>query len=850
MSSIIEGSPKDKSFDNIPQELKGQQIWVLWKKEQRGDKETKIPYQPSGVKAKSNDPSTWSSWGEVLGAYAKGGFDGVGACVVSPYVFVDLDKCFEGGKLKSYAREIVEKFSSYTEISPSGNGLHIICRGRKPEGGNRNTELGIEVYDKGRYFTFTGKVIEGLNEIREATEALNWLQEAYLGKEKRSEGKASKGKASIVEKKKKTECTNQAVVTQAVVTDKPQTDDKIVLERLQLEYPEALDLLAGDMAGYPSASERDQALCNYLALCSTGKTRDEIEAQIIRIIRNSGANREKWSPEHFDHYIRPTVGKAIAFAIRKEEEFTAGSGRSSIATKTFKWLINNYELWYDQNNHAYITAGGRDLRIGSKEFRVWLHNLYQELYNRTLPPAAFRELQDNLEARALNGRMFQTHKRVAWQDGKIYFDLGHNSAHTHKYVEISREGWKVVDSVTVSSGPVKFIRTQDMLPLPEPQKGGDWKGLLQLINTSHEGKVLILAWLLQGLWETRGHYTHLFLSGIQGTGKSFTMSLLKGIIDPSTKIGRSFDKINSVYDLGLASTTERILSFDNVSHIPGEISDALCTASRGGVIARRELYKAADEISFQVHFPAIFTGINVIRSRPDLLDRLIVVTMEPLEEVEGEEVLLERFEEILPQILGLLCDAAACGLRNLKTTERVRDVRMVDFCHWVCACVSEGGLPFTPEEFLEIYRDSIRQERVEALDGLGSLLIDVAKPRAPWTVQASGLLEELRYYKETNHELYGDFKVPQDAKGFGQWLNRNIPVLKAHGLIVKKEHRKAGTFYKLELDMEAAGQEAAGQEAAGNSCCPQTREELESELKRRGLAGVEMDEFETDESSS
>jgi len=759
----------------------------------------------------------------------------VGACVVSPYVFIDLDKCFDGDKLKPYAREIVERFSSYTEISPSGNGLHIICKGKKPEGGNRNTELGIEAYDRARYFTFTGKVIEGVNEIREATEALTWLQETYLEKEKRSEGKASNGKASIVEKKKKTECTNQAVVT-----DKPQPDDKIVLERLQLEYPEALDLLAGDMAGYPSASERDQALCNYLALCSTGRTKDEIEAQIIRIIRNSGANREKWSPEHYDHYIRPTVGKAIAFAIRKEEEFTVGSGRSSIATKTFKWLINNYELWYDQNNHAYITAGGRDLKIGSKEFRVWLHNLYHELYNRTLPPAAFRELQDNLEARALNGRMYQTHKRVAWQDGKIYFDLG------HKYVEISREGWKVVDSV-----PVKFIRTQDMLPLPEPQAGGDWIGMLQLINTSHEGKVLILAWLLQGLWETRGHYTHLFLSGIQGTGKSFTMSLLKRIIDPSTKIGRSFDKINSIYDLGLASTTERILSFDNVSHIPEEISDALCTASRGGVIARRELYKAADEISFQVHFPAIFTGINAIRSRPDLLDRLIVVTMEPLEEVEGEENLMRRFQDMLPQTLGLLCDAAACGLRNYESTEYVRDVRMVDFCHWVCACASEGVMPFSPEEFLRIYRDSIRKERVEALDGLGALLIDVAKPRAPWTVQASDLLEELRDYKETNHKLYGDVKIPQDSRGLGLWLNRNIPVLRAHGLIVEKEYREAGTFYRLELDMDKQETgNSCNQEAAGNSCCPQTQEELESELRKRGLAsGYETSIFSAAETS-
>lgn len=825
MSSIIEYNPiADKCFDNIPQELKGQQIWVLWKKEKRGDKETKIPYQPSGVRAKSNDPSTWSSWGEVLGAYAKGGFDGVGACVVSPYVFVDLDKCFEGGKLKSYAREIVEKFSSYTEISPSGNGLHIICRGRKPEGDNRNTELGIEAYDKGRYFTFTGRVIEGLNEIMEATEALVWLQETYLG------GKAGQTTLTAVAEKLPASTPAAPQPSSKPVkhpakpdglqpADKLQPDDKIVLERLKLRYPEALELLDGGMGGYPSASERDQALCNWLARCSTGKTREMKMEQIIRIIRNSGAYRDKWNPEHYDHYIKPTVEKALD-SLEKDEKKKS----TSIATRVFKWLVSNFELWYDQNNHAYITAKGKDLRISSREFRTWLLNMYQKINDRTLPSAAFREIQENLEARALNGRMYQTHKRVAWQDGKIYWDLG------HRYVEIDREGWKVVDSV-----PVKFIRTQDMLPLPEPQAGGDWNRMLQLINTSHEGKVLILAWLLQGLWETGGHYTHLFLSGVQGTGKSFTMSLLKGIIDPSTKVGRSLDKMNSIYDLGLAATTERVLTFDNVSNITEEFSDAFCQASKGGVIARRELYKAAEEISFWVHFPAIFTGINAIRSRPDLLDRLIVVTMEPLDEVEGEEILMRKFQEILPQILGLLCDAAACGLRNYESTEYVKDVRMVDFCHWVCACASEGVMPFSSDEFLEIYRNSIRKERVEALDGLGSLLIDVAKPRAPWTVQASDLLEELREYKKTRERLYGDVKVPQDSRGLGLWLNRNIPVLKAHGLIVEKEYRKAGTYYRLELDMD--------KQETGNSCCPQTQEELESELKRRGLAEVEMDEL-------
>ena len=92
-----------------------------------------------------------------------------------PFVGIDLDKCrdAETGKTEDWAQKVIDDLNSYTEISPSGTGYHIIVKGKMPEdGANRKGRL--EVYEKGRYFTVTGDHVEGTPEaINERQEALN-----------------------------------------------------------------------------------------------------------------------------------------------------------------------------------------------------------------------------------------------------------------------------------------------------------------------------------------------------------------------------------------------------------------------------------------------------------------------------------------------------------------------------------------------------------------------------------------------------------------------------------------------------------------------------------------------------
>ena len=149
--------------ENIPQELKDQTQWTMWRRETCDGKPAKVPYQPNGNKAKSNDASTWSTFNTVLSTFQDiGGFDGI--CWMMPVkpsdiIFIDIDHCIKDGIIEPWALEIIEQFNSYTERSQSGNGLHILIRGKKPIKRCRKHGSLYEIYDCLRPCYLTGDVV-------------------------------------------------------------------------------------------------------------------------------------------------------------------------------------------------------------------------------------------------------------------------------------------------------------------------------------------------------------------------------------------------------------------------------------------------------------------------------------------------------------------------------------------------------------------------------------------------------------------------------------------------------------------------------------------------------------------
>ena len=154
------------SLEDIPAELRESQQWVCWRPERRGDKSTKVPVNArTGEPASSTDPATWSSFDDAIVALGRYSCDGVGFVFsqTDPYAGVDLDACVDQeNRLGRTAKKIVESFDTYTEVSPSGAGLHCILRGRVPAGARKQAVLDgqkVEVYSQGRFFCTTGLCI-------------------------------------------------------------------------------------------------------------------------------------------------------------------------------------------------------------------------------------------------------------------------------------------------------------------------------------------------------------------------------------------------------------------------------------------------------------------------------------------------------------------------------------------------------------------------------------------------------------------------------------------------------------------------------------------------------------------
>ncbi|PEQ00044.1 phage/plasmid primase, P4 family [Bacillus toyonensis] len=283
------------NFNEIPTELKNLPQWVLWRKEERNGKTTKIPYQANGEMAQANNRRTWSTFATAVKFYLEGDYDGIGFVFSRQdnYAGVDLDKCVTDGKTNDFATEIIDTLDSYTEFSPSEKGIHIIIKGSLPQSvlgtGRKNTKHGLEIYSHGRFFTFTGNR-ENSNDVYDRTDELAEVFEQYF------DDSDIQGRVNLAEfEKDEIKISNEALWDRMF---RSKNGDKI---RSLFNG----NLINGDHSG------SDQSLCNHLAFW-TGKSATRMDA----MFRESGLMRDKWDVIHFrdtnETYGERTIGVAIS----------------------------------------------------------------------------------------------------------------------------------------------------------------------------------------------------------------------------------------------------------------------------------------------------------------------------------------------------------------------------------------------------------------------------------------------------------------------------------------------------------------------------------------------------------
>jgi hypothetical protein len=187
-----------------------------------------------------------------------------------------------------------------------------------------------------------------------------------------------------------------------------------------------------------------------------------------------------------------------------------------------------------------------------------------------------------------------------------------------------------------------------------------------------------------------------------------------------------------------------VLAFDNVSGLPSWISDTLCRLATGGGFAVRRLYTDQDEVLFDAARPVILNGIEEIVTRPDLADRAVFLTLQPIPEERRrpEQELWAAFDAERPRTLGVLLDAVVQGLKRLPETRLEKLPRMADFALWAMACET---VLWPAGTFWSAYCGN-RDEAVEGVldaDLIAGAVRAVMTTRTVWTGTASDLLGAL-----------------------------------------------------------------------------------------------------------
>jgi hypothetical protein len=418
------------------------------------------------------------------------------------------------------------------------------------------------------------------------------------------------------------------------------------------------------------------------------------------------------------------------------EESGDPGGRRPTQADILIGLAEAAELFHSPDGTGFadldINAHRETWPIRTKGFRRWLARRYFEATQGAPSAEALQSALNVIEAKAhFDAPERVVHIRVGALDGRLYLDLGDNA---WRAVEISAAGWRVI-----ANPPVRFRRAAGMQPLPVPVPGGSVETLRSFLNVQSDTDfVLVVAWALAVL-RNHGPYPVLALSGEQGSAKSTFSAILRALLDPNTAPLRALPREDR--DLFIAASNGHLLAFDNVSGLPAWISDTLCRLATGGGFAVRQLYTDQDEVLFDAARPVILNGIEDIVTRPDLADRAVFLTLEPIPEDRRrpEQELWAAFEKERPRLLGVLLDAVVQGLKMLPQTRLDKLPRMADFALWATAC--ETAL-WPTGTFWTAFCGN-RDEAIEGVidaDPIATAVRAIMAARTQWTGTASDLL--------------------------------------------------------------------------------------------------------------
>ena len=451
----------------------------------------------------------------------------------------------------------------------------------------------------------------------------------------------------------------------------------------------------------------------------------------------------------------------------------------SIADILVKLTLENSTLFVNEFSipHALLKINNDHyevLSINSSKFEYYLSKLYFDNYEGKIANAeSINNASRTLGAKAIfEGQIIPLYLRVAWSNPEtkdsIYYDL---TDKRRRCIKITKgNGWKIADNQI----EVLFKRYGHQAAQVEPLHDYDNNTIdkfvdsLNLKNEKH--KLLVKIWIVSLLIPDIAH-PMILPYGEKGSAKSTLQKKIKTLIDPSSLDLLSIynDKAQFIQQL----SHNYLCFYDNVRHEPKWLSDEVCRAITGGAFSKRGLYTDDEDIPYKYKRILSFSGINLIFTQEDALDRSIKVELERIRDENNipDTRIIDEIKQQIPKLLGYIFDILSKALEIKDSVNLKRLPRMADFAEWGEAIARAMG--YKPLEFLDTYFENIGQQNFEIVESNPfayaiSKLIDYDVNS--WISSPKVFVSHLREFADNND--IDRSKFPKSPQSISRQLNK------------------------------------------------------------------------------
>lgn len=326
----------------------------------------------------------------------------------------------------------------------------------------------------------------------------------------------------------------------------------------------------------------------------------------------------------------------------------------------------------ERDGRPFLRLGGATLDISVTAHQRAVLGIIAAGGVGSMSKTARGEFIDEITSRALVGPVVTAQVRVAATPGRIVLDMADDK---RRRIVITAGGWSVEDGTSV---PEFMTSYPGSLPLPDPAIDGRPGDLIERLrahvnlapmldprdpmDAGRQAEAALLLFLA-GMINPVGGVPGAMISGPNGAGKTAAARRLAGLIDPhaAQTVGAPSDPAGFF----IVARSRLVTVVDNVSSIPGPISDLACSLATGGGLALRTLYTTGEVSNLIAKRPLIWTSIVEAIKRADLLDRTANITLAPLTARRTDAELDADWSRDHPAILALLLDVAAKALASI-----------------------------------------------------------------------------------------------------------------------------------------------------------------------------------------